>query len=68
MGGGTMPDPSVMVWQENRELARRVAERDEILARIRDEARAELKRIEDHGGCAGFAGRVLVLAGGEEGE
>jgi hypothetical protein len=36
-----------------------------MLARIRDEAAAELKRIEKHGGCAGFAGRVLAMAGGE---
>ena len=38
------------------------------LQRIKREAEAELARIEQHGGCAGFATRVLRMAGeGDEG-
>ena len=36
------------------------------LARIREECEAELARIEQGGGCAGFAERILALACGEE--
>ena len=34
------------------------------LIAIKAEAKAELDRIEKHGGCAGFAARVWRLAGG----
>ena len=37
------------------------------LQRIRAEAKAELDRIERHGGDAGFALRVEALAGGDDG-
>lgn len=60
-----MPDPSMILWEANKDLAQRIVEKDEILARIRDEAVAEVKRIEKHGGCAGFAELVLAMAGGE---
>ena len=35
---------------------------------IAAEARAELARVEKHGGCAGFAYRVLALAEGGSGD
>jgi len=34
------------------------------LNRIKREAEAELERVEKHGGCAGFALRVLTIAEG----
>jgi len=38
------------------------------LQRIKREAEAELARIEEHGGCAGFASRVLAIAEGGGGD
>ena len=38
------------------------------LQAVKREAEAELERIETHGGCAGFALRVLALAEGGRGD
>ena len=38
------------------------------LQAVKREAEAELERVEKHGGCAGFASRVLAIAEGGGGD